>query len=245
MIDLHCHLLPNTDDGPTSLEISLEMARFSASDGIRYIAVTPHCHRFIHLLRDDILPRVAQLNGELQAANIPLTVLPGSEIQVTDTREYRREFDAGLFCHLGDGRSHTLLEFNWSRELFPPDAVSLIEWINRQGMKPIIAHPERHGYFSTEPELLTALIDAGAWIQVTVDSLLGNHGLEPRVAGELLLKKYPEAILASDAHNLKRCSGLTAGYDWVSQNLGQSRADDLRHRANLVLASIQSEQRRS
>ena len=41
------------------------------------------------------LTDVARFNEELQAAAVPLTVMPGSEIQVVDTAEYRREFERG------------------------------------------------------------------------------------------------------------------------------------------------------
>ena len=234
MIDLHCHILPQVDDGPTSLDESLAIAQFSVNDGITVITATPHCHRHIHLLRADILPRVASLNSELQSAGIPLKILPGSEIQMNDSKEYRREFEAGLFCHLGDGKSFTLLEFNWSRELFPVDAVALIEWIRRQGMTPIVAHPERHDFFREEPELLPPLVDAGAWVQITVDSLLGKFGSQAKAFGEAFLRTHNDAILATDSHNIKRCSGLSDGYAWVQQHIGQQRADDLRARADRV-----------
>jgi protein-tyrosine phosphatase len=240
MIDLHCHILPGVDDGPQSLEESRTMARFCVQDGITHIVATPHCHRYVHLLRANILPAVRQLNDDFDAAGIPLTVLPGSEIQVTDSNAYRREFDAGLYCHLGDNSSFTLLEFNWVWELFPNDAVQLIKWIRERGTVPILAHPERHDFFTTHPDLLEALVSAGAWIQVTVDSLLGNHGPAPRVSGETILKRYREAVLATDAHNMTRCSGLSAGYDWVDEHLGSIRATDLRIRAENVLADVRN-----
>jgi protein-tyrosine phosphatase len=240
MIDFHCHILPGVDDGAETLDESLRMARFCVADGIKVVFATPHCHRYTHLLRADVLPRVAQLNRELESADIPLTVLPGSEIQVNDTAAYRREFEAGVYCHLGDGRAFTLLEFNWSRARFPPDAVALIEWIRARGMTPILAHPERHGYFGKEPALLRALVEAGAWIQITVDSLLGNHGAYPKQSGEALLKEYPEAVLATDAHNMHRCSGLSAGYARVREHLGPEREDDLRARADRILARLQA-----
>jgi protein-tyrosine phosphatase len=82
------------------------------------------------------------------------------------------------------------------------------------------------------------VVEAGAWLQVTVDSLLGNHGPAPQASGEAVLREYPLAVLASDAHNLGRCSGLSAGYRWVEQRLGAERADDLRTRADQVLATI-------
>src|ERR1019366_8573324 len=127
MLDLHCHILPGVDDGAASLDEALAMARFCVRDGITHVVATPHCHRHCRLLRRDILPHVARLNEELARTGVPLVVLPGSEIQVSDA--YRSEFEAGLYCHLGDGRTFTLLEFNWKGELYPPDAPELVGWL--------------------------------------------------------------------------------------------------------------------
>jgi protein-tyrosine phosphatase len=241
MIDLHCHILPNVDDGPQSLEESLRMARFYVADGIRYVVATPHCHRYIRMLRSDIMPAVERLNDELTRADVPLTILPGSEIQVVDTTEYRREFEAGLYCHFNDGPDFTLLEFNWSRELFPADAVQLVSWIRDQKMTPILAHPERFNYLTAEPALLTSMMDAGAWVQITVDSLLGNHGPAPQTAGEAMLRMYSDAVLATDAHNMARCSGMSDGYAWVREHFGNERADELLARGEQVQKCLLAE----
>ena len=238
MLDLHCHILPGVDDGAASVDESLAMARFCVRDGITHVVATPHCHRHCRLLRADILPRVARLNEEFAGAGIPLAILPGSEIQVTDSAAYRREFEAGLYCHLGDGPAFTLLEFNWKPEKYPADAVELVGWLRNRGTTPIIAHPERHGFFTDDPGRLRALTDAGAWLQVTVDSLLGNHGPAPQSSGEALLRAYPDVVLATDAHNLRRCSGLSAGYSWARERLGSRRADELLARADRVLTAL-------
>src|SRR3954447_11718922 len=156
MIDLHCHILPGVDDGAASLDEALAIARFCVRDGITHVVATPHCHRHCRLLRCDVWPHVARLNEELARAGVPLVVLPGSEIQVTDTAAYRRDFEAGLYCHLGDGRGFTLLEFNWKTEMYPPNALELVAWLRTQGMTPIIAHPERHGFFTEDPGRLQA-----------------------------------------------------------------------------------------
>jgi protein-tyrosine phosphatase len=238
MLDLHCHILPGVDDGPASLEEALAMARFCVADGITHVVATPHCHRHCRLLRADILPHVARLKEELARAQIPLTLLPGSEIQVTDTAAYRSDFEAGLYCHLGDGRAFTLLEFNWKQEQYPPDAPALVGWLRGKGMTPIIAHPERHHFFAEDSGRLRALVEKGAWLQITVDSLLGNHGPAPQAAGETLLRTYPDEVLATDAHNLRRCSGLSAGYAWVRDRLGAGRADELRARAEQIREAL-------
>jgi protein-tyrosine phosphatase len=241
MLDLHCHILPGVDDGPATLDEALAMARFFVQDGVTHITATPHCHRHIRLLRTDILPHVAHFNDELTKAGIPLNVLPGSEIQVTDSAAYRRDLEAGLYCHLGDGRDFTLLEFSWKEDLYPTDAVELVDWLKQRGMTPIVAHPERYGYFRDDPERLQALAEVGAWFQITVDSLLGNHGPAPQVAGEALLRAYADCVLATDAHNTRRCSGLSPGYAWVSQYLGPERARDLHGRAEEVLRQLLAE----
>ena len=238
MLDLHCHILPNVDDGAVSLEESLGMARFCVQDGISHVVATPHHHRYARPLRADILRHVARLNEELAGAAVPLTILPGSEVQVTDTSEYRSDFEAGLYCHLGNGRAFTLLELSWEDELYPPEAPELIGWLRGRGMTPIVAHPERHDFFARDPARLRALVEAGAWLQVTVDSLLGNHGPAPRSSGELLLRTYPEVTLATDAHNLRRCSGLSAGFAWVRDRLGVERSEDLQARADRVLSAL-------
>jgi protein-tyrosine phosphatase len=109
---LHCHILPEVDDGAASMDEALAIARSCVRDGITHIVATPHYHRVTRLLRPEILPQVVRLNEELSQARVPLTIRPGSEVQVVDTAAYRSDFEPGLYCHLGDGRAFTLLEFS-------------------------------------------------------------------------------------------------------------------------------------
>jgi protein-tyrosine phosphatase len=239
MIDLHCHILPNVDDGPATLQEALAVARFAVADGITHVVATPHCHRHIRMVRALVLPHVRRFNEALADSEVPLTVLPGSEIQVHDSDRYRREFEAGLYCHLGDRPAFTLLEFAWDVHRYPADAPELIGWLRERGTTPIVAHPERYKFFRDDPTMLQAVADAGAWFQVTADSLLGNHGELPQSFGTEILGRYPEVVLATDAHNVRRCSGLTAGYDWVRDRFGAGREGELRERAERVRKVIE------
>src|SRR5262245_33406129 len=119
MLDLHCHILPGVDDGPTTLDEALAIARFAVADGITHIVATPHCHRHIRMVRELVLPHVEHFNTALADHGIRLSVLPGSEIQVFDSTRYRREIEEGLYCHLGDNMSFTLLEFAWDVRRYP------------------------------------------------------------------------------------------------------------------------------
>jgi protein-tyrosine phosphatase len=82
MIDLHCHILPNIDDGPKSIKQSLEMARIFEKAGYEKVVATPHAVPGTHWMPSPatIRERVAELNQALQYESIHLTVLPGMEI---------------------------------------------------------------------------------------------------------------------------------------------------------------------
>jgi protein-tyrosine phosphatase len=240
MLDLHCHILPGVDDGPATLDEALAVARLMWNDGITHVVATPHCHRHIRMTRDLVLPHVARFREALADADIRLAVLPGSEIQVFDSRLYRREYAAGVYCHLGDDPAFTLLEFPWDARRYPADAPELVRWLRDRGTTPIVAHPERYKFFRDEPTKLDAVADAGAWLQMTFDSLLGNHGDMPEVFGTAILERYGEVVLATDTHNERRCSGLSAGFEWVRERFGAEREKDLRDRADVILKAITS-----
>ena len=42
MVDLHMHILPGLDDGASSMEESIRMARQAAAGGVNYIAASSH-----------------------------------------------------------------------------------------------------------------------------------------------------------------------------------------------------------
>jgi protein-tyrosine phosphatase len=242
VIDLHCHILPGVDDGPRTLGEALAVARLLAADGVTHVAATPHCHRHLRLLRDDILPRVERFNDELRGEGIPLAVLPGSEIQLTDVAAYRRDYEAGVLCHLGDRPDFTLLEFPWQEKRYPAGVAEQVRWLRGRGTTPLVAHPERHDYFRDDPGRLAELAHAGAWLQVTVDSLLERNGPEVRAAAEAMLAAYRDCVLATDAHGPQRCSGLAVGYRVVGDRLGPERAEELRERSELILGRLLSPQ---
>lgn len=42
MIDIHCHILPDVDDGAKEIDESIKMARIAEENGISKIVATPH-----------------------------------------------------------------------------------------------------------------------------------------------------------------------------------------------------------
>src|SRR5215472_14786532 len=44
MVDVHCHILSEMDDGAASFEQSVAMAEMAIADGITHVVATPHAN---------------------------------------------------------------------------------------------------------------------------------------------------------------------------------------------------------
>ncbi|MHC4455444.1 MAG: CpsB/CapC family capsule biosynthesis tyrosine phosphatase [Planctomycetota bacterium] len=63
MIDIHAHILPSLDDGPKTIEESVEICKVAANDGIKTIVATPHSKDGVYEAKsDEILKTVDLLN---------------------------------------------------------------------------------------------------------------------------------------------------------------------------------------
>ena len=77
--------------------------------------------------------------------------------------------------------------------------------LQRRGHRIVLAHPERCPVFHREPELLEALVDAGALTSLTAGSLVGAFGRDVRRFALELVRTGMAHNVASDAHDeLKR-----------------------------------------
>ncbi|MCX5869818.1 MAG: hypothetical protein NTY00_04125 [Deltaproteobacteria bacterium] len=191
MIDIHCHILPGVDDdGAPDTETSIAMARIAANDGIHTIIATPHLTSAAYP-REKLIEAVAQLNTALQQQSIPITILFGAEVQAHVALNV-----ADRFC-LAES-SFLLMEFPHS--YLPADARELISALTTRSITPIIAHPERNIQIGREPWQLNTLLEMGAKIQITAESLTGNLGMAAKNCAEYLLRNEHVHYLATDSH---------------------------------------------
>ena len=82
MVDIHCHILHQYDDGSPSLSESLEMVRMAAESGVTDIAATPHFVGISSSLQDlpKLVERCRELSQAVARAGIPVRIHPGAEI---------------------------------------------------------------------------------------------------------------------------------------------------------------------
>ena len=216
MVDVHCHILPAIDDdGPQHLENVLEMARIAVSDDIRRIVATPHVKDVIHapeLIRN----QVGLLNAELRRHGIPLEILPGAEVSALLNTSLLRNYTL-------NGTDYILLEFPHTH--LPQNAGQLVFDALSAGLIPIIPHPERNPSVVRRPELVIQLVEAGALVQVTAESLTGGFGPEARACGNYLLQHHAVHFLATDAHSPTwRRPNLSDGATAAAKIIGDSAA---------------------
>ena len=62
MVDIHCHILPGIDDGSKSWEMTAEMCRIAARDGITHIVATPHSNDVYDYNRERFTEMLGQLH---------------------------------------------------------------------------------------------------------------------------------------------------------------------------------------
>jgi protein-tyrosine phosphatase len=197
MVDIHCHILPGVDDGSRSWEMTREMCRIAADDGVRHIVATPHCNDEYAYDRQ----RYEGLKSQLEEA-----------------AEGRIEFSIGCDFHFSyenitdaianpqrysiNGTRYLLIEF--SDYGIPPNVAELLFQLTSRGMVPIVTHPERNPLLVRRPEKVLELIDAGALVQVTANSITGFWGAKTKQVAEWLLAQGAVHVVASDAHDPRR-----------------------------------------
>ena len=156
MIDIHCHILPDLDDGAASLEEALEMARIAAYSGVTDIIATPHFRGEPEALEmiGDISRRFVQLQEALERWSIPVRLHRGAEILCTpQTPALARQ---ELLPTLGNTR-YVLTEFYFNESFGFMDIT--LQKIAAAGYIPVVAHPERYDAVQWDPERLWSWVD--------------------------------------------------------------------------------------
>jgi len=195
MIDIHSHILPNMDDGPSSWEVSLNMCRQAAANGIKTIIATPHILNGVYDNKPQAIEeKVKILNQKIKENNIPLQILPGSEVHLcADIIEAIKKKEILTL----NKSSYILLEFPHTQPLHIEEILFQIQIM---GITPIISHVERNLKFQQKPYLLSLFIQKGALAQITAASLCGFFGPIPKKISQKFLSEELIYSIASDAH---------------------------------------------
>ena len=224
MIDIHCHILPEVDDGSRSLNESIEMAMIAKEQGITKIVNTSHYHPdFRYKKGEELLKELEDFNNVLKENMIDIEVLIGNEIYYT--KDLIKEIDELDFYTLNNSR-YILIELPPTN--FPKDLCNIVYELKEKNYIPVFAHVERYREVQENPELIYEVINAGAIIQVNSHSILGKSGKELQKVCNTLLNRYMVHVVGTDAHSSKRRTPIFLdAYKYVSEKYSKEMADDL------------------
>nr|WP_321293217.1 CpsB/CapC family capsule biosynthesis tyrosine phosphatase [uncultured Trichococcus sp.] len=199
MIDLHCHLLPDVDDGAQTLEDSLAMAQKAVAEGISHILVTPHHQNGKYLNhKEAVLEATAALQNEFDCRGIGITLYPSQEIRINGDLLKDIENDDILF--IDEEHRYLLIEFPTLS--IPEYTETLFFKLRQQGITPVIVHPERNQAIIDDPNILLPFIERGALAQLTASSYVGAFGKDIAQLSSRLIEANLVHVIASDAHNV-------------------------------------------
>lgn len=200
MIDIHSHILPAVDDGASTLEVSLEMARIAYADGIRVMACTPHIYPGMYENNaDGIRVATEALQRALQQNGIELDLVYAADAHLVPNMSSKLQ--QGLIPTFNGGR-YFLLEP--PHHVAPPQFEQLVLQLLEAGYVPIITHPERLTWVKSYYEVFCRLVLRGVWIQITAGSIEGRFGAHAHYWAERMLKEGLVHVIASDAHSVRQ-----------------------------------------
>lgn len=196
MIDVHSHIIPNVDDGSSSVNETFKMIEEARKIGFTDIILTSHfllnCYE---TNSKELVFWKEKLQEVLDKKEIDVKLHSGMEIYISSQME--ELIKKKKLLTLGNSR-YMLIELPLSSTVKNLDYV--LYFLESISIKPIIAHPERYKCVQENPELVEEYINKGALIQCNYASILGLYGDKAKKTVKKLLKNNLVDFLGSDCH---------------------------------------------
>jgi protein-tyrosine phosphatase len=213
--DMHSHYIPGIDDGAQTIEDSLAMVRAMQEMGYKSLVTTPH-------VNFDYYPNTPETIGDGLKVLQNALATEGINMPVRAAAEY---YIDDYFMQLLNDRkpllpvydNYVLVEISF---MYAPVNINEILFkIQTSGYRPILAHPERYGYYHGQKDIYQELKDRGCLLQLNALSLTGYYGGPIKEAAEYMLKQKLYDYCGSDMHHERHVAGM--------RKLAQSKMMDI------------------
>lgn len=218
-IDLHCHWLSGLDDGAPTRALGRQILERLKRLGFGRVVATPHMRPGMF---DTTRTTILEAFEQQRPTDLELTLDVSSE----------HYFDDVVFARLRHGEAlpypgakAALLEF-YAMEL-PPQIDRLLAQLKRDGLTPVIAHPERYQTIWKAPKRLEQMIDAGAVTLLDASALIGKYGRTPQRVARQLLDDGLYHAACSDAHRPEDLDSLEEAMHWITEHYGAAELEAL------------------
>ena len=218
-VDLHCHYLPGVDDGARTAEQAEQICAQLKRLGFDTVIATPHVRTALFENSARALKEAyRRFLDQADSASLPRTGL-AAEYFCDDV--FWSLYEKGEVLRY-PGERALLLELP---AVIAP--VYLQERLFRmvvQGVRPLLAHPERHRLTVRTTEAIEGILRAGALAVLDLMSVSGKHGNGPRRAAERMLQEGVYYAACTDAHHHDDAQWIERGIERLHELVGEEEA---------------------
>ncbi|WP_395052133.1 tyrosine-protein phosphatase [Flavobacterium sp.] len=197
-VDIHSHLLPNIDDGSSSLLDTISMIKALNKLGFSQFITTPHIINGIwentnESIAQTLKNTLVDLPSELK--NIPLIAAAEYMMDTNFINQFKNEKLLTL------KENYVLVEMSYINA--PLNLYDIIFELQLEGYKPVLAHPERYNFYHPNFDEYKKLNNAGCHFQLNLLSTVGYYGPKIAEIANNLLKNNLIDFVGSDVHHNK------------------------------------------
>jgi protein-tyrosine phosphatase len=216
-IDIHCHILPEVDDGAQSLQQTIRMLLIAHEEGIRHIIATPHYRVGLPNPSLDVLQLKLELvRQEARKIDSNFTIDLGNELYYSqDILEHLNKKQALTLAKT----RYVLVEFQVT-ETFKTLRAGLHNLLIN-GYLPVLAHLERYECLYHNYKGINELLELGVYLQMNISSVLGNIANRRTAFCRKLIGKGYIHFISTDSHSdLVRAPRMRQGVDVIRKKYG-------------------------
>jgi protein-tyrosine phosphatase len=197
LIDMHTHILPQVDDGASSMEDTMQMLKMAKEQGIRTIIATPHYGADMKEKSTiELKEIISKVQIEAAVIDPDMKLLMGNELYYSDSS--LEEVKAGKALTLAGSR-YVLIEFSVAVKY--KTIYQGLRQFTLAGYAPVLAHVERYRCLMEEESRILELIELGVYIQMNSSSLEGSLFSKSLAQHKRLIKNRWVHMIATDCHN--------------------------------------------
>lgn len=201
--DMHSHFIPNIDDGSSGMEESLDMLKAFQDMGYRKVITTPHVMSdYYKNTSEIILGGLAKVRKEMKDQGLTIELEASAEYYLDE--QFILKIKSGEL--LPFGANYILFELPFMAA--PANLDEAVFELQMAGYKPILAHPERYGYWHNDFQQLRDLREKNVFLQMNILSLIPHYGPEIQKIARKMVDEGLVDFLGTDCHNMRHIEAI-------------------------------------
>lgn len=229
VIDFHSHILPSMDDGSKSVEMSMEMLKMAAAQGVDVMLATSHFYASSQRIEDFLTRRKSACERLMEVKkDFGPELRLGAEVAFFSGMSRADKLEALTV----EGSRALLLEMPfaaWDRF----DIREVKALMEERHFQVILAHLERYMSISQNKKWIQELLEMPVYVQINAESLLGWKNRRK------ILRMFMQGqahFLGSDCHrNDRRRPNLSQGRDVLKKKLGDAFLEKMDEKGSRLL----------